>query len=208
MVEGDAGGHAHAFHVDRHAAVRGHLIDVAFVAAGNVQAPLVVESHTGGVHQFVDERLHAEVEVDAINRDRHFLAARAAEGGVDVAKRIHRGVGHRVQAVGDLHADIAGPRFARLLAAFHYQIARHGAVRHAGNQERIRADHNGRTHFADGDAGPLHLGEAFASNLKLAAGDGGRGRDFGDLRARIRRFPEGHIYLRLEHPASHNTSAA
>ena len=52
-----------------------------------------------------------------IDRHRHLLAARAAEGGVDIADGIDGRVGHRMQAVGDLHADVAGPGVARLLAA-------------------------------------------------------------------------------------------
>ena len=104
----------------------------------------------GGVHQLVDERLHVEVQVDLVDRDRDFLAARSAEGGEDIAEGIDGRVGHRMQAIGDQHADIAGPGLARSAAAFDHQFARGGAFRNPRDDERIRADDDRRAHFADG----------------------------------------------------------
>ena len=51
----------------------------------------------------------------------------------------------------------------------------------------------GRADFADGDAGPVRLGEALAANLQFAAGDGRGGRDLRDMRPGVGRFPERHI---------------
>ena len=116
-VEGDAGGDAHAFHVDRHVAGGRDLVDEAVIAAGDVEQALGIEGQAGGVHQVVEERLHAEVQVDLEHRYRDLLAARSAEGGVDIAEGVDRRIGHRVQVVGDQDADVAGPGFARLLAA-------------------------------------------------------------------------------------------
>ncbi len=189
-VEGQAGGHAHAFHVDRHVAGGRHLVDEAVVAAGDVEHALRVERQAGGVHQLVDERLHVEVQIDLVNRHRHLLAARSAEGGVDVAERIDRRVGDRVQVLGDQHADVAGPGFAGLLAVLDHQFAGGGAFRHARDDEGIRADDHRRADFADRDARPVRLREALAANLQLAAGDGGGRSDLCDLRLGSRAISE------------------
>ena len=90
-------------------------------------------------------------------------------------------VGHRMQAVGDQDADIAGPGLARLLAAFDHQFAGGGAFRHARDDQGIRADDHGRADVADGDARPVRLRKALPANLQLAAGDGGGGRHLRDL---------------------------
>ena len=87
-----------------------------------------------------------------------------------------------MQAVGDRNADIAGPRLAGLVAAFDDQLAGRGAFRHLGDHERIRPTIDGRADVADRDARPVRLGEAFAANLQLAAGDRRGRRDLGDLR--------------------------
>ena len=65
-----------------------------------------------GVHHVVDERRQIEIQVDAVNGYRHFLAARPAERRIDIADRIHRGARHRMQIFRDLDADIAVPRVA------------------------------------------------------------------------------------------------
>ena len=154
---------------------------------------MIVEGQAGGVHHLGDERLHGEVQIDLVDRDRHLLAARAAEGGVDVAEGVDRGVGDRVQVLGDQHADIAGPGFAGLPGAFDHQVARRSALGNARDDEGIRADHDGRADFADGDVGPLRPGEAFSANLQFAAGDGGGRRDLRDVRLVVGRFPERHL---------------
>src|SRR5882672_8407793 len=98
LVEREPGGHAHAFDENRHAAVGGGLIDHAVETAGYVQHALGIEGHGRGVHQIVDERLDVVVEVDFEDRYCHFLPARAAKRGVDVAESVHRWISHRVQA--------------------------------------------------------------------------------------------------------------
>src|ERR1019366_8965790 len=54
-IEDDAGGHAHAFHVNRAVARRRHAVDIAFVAAGGVQHVVLIDGQTAGVHQVTDE---------------------------------------------------------------------------------------------------------------------------------------------------------
>ena len=84
-----------------------------------------------------------------VDGDRDLLAARSAEGGVDVAEGVDGGIGDGMQAFGDEHADVAGPGFAGLVAALDHQFAGGGAFRNAGDDERIRADDDGRADFAD-----------------------------------------------------------
>src|SRR5690606_16749649 len=88
-IEGQAGGDAHALDVDLHVAVGSHLVDMSFEAAGDVQHALAIEVKPVGVHDVVDERLDVIVQVDFVTRHRNLLAARAAEGGIDVARGIY-----------------------------------------------------------------------------------------------------------------------
>ncbi len=191
-IEGDSGGHAHAFHEHGHVAVGRDLVDEAIVAAGDVQHALAIEGQRGGVHQLVDERLHGEVQIDLVDRDRDFLAARSAEGGVDIAEGIDRGVGDGMQAIGQQHADVARPGFAGLRAAFDHQFAGGGAFRHARDDEGIRADDHRRADFPDRHLRPIRPGKPLPPNLQLTAGDSGGRGDRGDAGLGIRWFPERH----------------
>ena len=139
-VEGDAGGHAHALDVDRHVAVGRRLGRRCRRSGWKHRAGRARSNASdGGVHQIVDERLHIEVEIDAIDRHRRLLPARSAEGGEDIAERIDGGVGHRMQAVGHQHADVAGPGFARLLSAARPPVRRRWRLRARARSPRNRS---------------------------------------------------------------------
>src|SRR5205814_1105014 len=56
-VEGDAGGHAHAFGVGGSGAVGSHAINSTVEAGGNIHLPLAIEGDRCRVHHFIDERL-------------------------------------------------------------------------------------------------------------------------------------------------------
>jgi len=71
-VEGDPGGHPHAFDENRHVAVGHRLVHETVVAAGDVEQALGVESQASGIHEVVDERLHAVVQVDLVDCHRTF----------------------------------------------------------------------------------------------------------------------------------------
>ena len=124
--------------------------------------PCCVEGERGGVHQFVDERLDGEVEIDLVDRDRDLLPARAAEGGEDIAERIDCRIGDGMQAVGHQHADVAGPGFAGLRAAFDHQFAGGGAFRNARDDEGIGTDDDRRADFADGHLGADRPGRSLS----------------------------------------------
>ena len=68
--------------------------------------------------------------VDAVDRHRDFLPARSAKRRVDVAEAVYGGIGDRVQAVGKLNPNVAGPCFALLRAAGDDQLASGCAFRH------------------------------------------------------------------------------
>ena len=142
--------------------------------------------------------LHVVIQIDLEYGHGDALAARAAEGGVDIAEGIHGRVGHRVQTVGDGEADIAGPRFARLVAAGYHQFSGGGAFRHAGDNQRIRADHHWRGYVADGHARPVGFRKAFSLNDQLAAHDGGCRLHLGDLRTAVGRFRIGILLIKIE----------
>ena len=155
--------------------------------------PCASKASAGGVHQIVDERLDVVVQVDLVNGDGDFLAARAAEGGVDVAERVDGRVGDGMQALGDLNADVAGPGLARLLAVLNHQLALGNALRNAHDHEGIRADDDGRGHFTDGDPRPVGLGKSLPLDLKFPAGDGRDGRNLRDLWPPVALFPNTHV---------------
>ncbi len=109
-VERDARSDAHAFHPELRTAVGRDAMDGSIVAAGNVQVALAVQSQAGGIHEFGDERFYCVIRRDFIERDRHFLPAMAAVGDVNVAFDVHRGIGHGMKIVGNLHAEVKGER--------------------------------------------------------------------------------------------------
>ena len=90
-----------------------------------------------------------------------------------------------MEAVGDEHADVAGPGVAGLCAATDDELAGGGALRNTGDDERIGADDDRRADIADGHPGAFFLREALASDLQFAARNR-RGRsDLGDERPGI-----------------------
>src|SRR5262249_32935794 len=106
VVEGETGSDTHAFDPNRDCAVRSGLVHDAVEAAGDVQHAIPIEGQAARVHQIVDEGLDVVIQIDLVDRDGHFLAARSAEGGKNIAEGVDGGVRHRVQAVGDRDADI------------------------------------------------------------------------------------------------------
>src|SRR5664279_5551610 len=82
-IEGDTGGHTHAFGVGRHVAIRSDAINGAIEARRNVEMSRTVEGHSSGVHHLVQERLYAVVGVDLVDRDGRFLSAGCGESNVE-----------------------------------------------------------------------------------------------------------------------------
>ena len=70
-----------------------------------------------------------------------------------------------------------------------------GALRHAHDHERIRADHHRRGHVAEADIGSRVRGQALAADLKFAAGNRRGGRDLENLRAGIVGFTKCHCCI-------------
>src|SRR5262249_6707401 len=132
-IERDPGGNAHTLHKHAHVAVGRNLVDEAVGASGDVHHSLTVQRHARSIHQVVDERLHSEVQINLVNGDRDLLPARSAERGVDIAERIYGRIGHRMQAVGHKHSDVASPGIAGQFAAFDHQFPGSRAFRHASN---------------------------------------------------------------------------
>src|SRR4029077_6083102 len=96
-VKGDARGDSHALGVRRHGAVLRDAIDGAVEARRDVHLPLAVEGNGRWVHQLRYERLHVVVGIDLEDRDWDFLPSRSGERDIDVAFRIDRGIGDRME---------------------------------------------------------------------------------------------------------------
>ena len=105
-IEGDAGGHAHAFGVGGHGSVGRDAVDGAIEARRNIHLALAIEGDGGGIHHLGDEGLDVVVGVDLEDGDRNFLAARTGESDVDIAFGVEGGVGHGVQIFGDGDSDL------------------------------------------------------------------------------------------------------
>ena len=92
-------------------------MDGAVVAAGNEQIAGAIDGQAGGINQRGDERLDAVVGGDLIERNGDALAARAAEGDINISERVDCWIAHGMQVVGDLqadgYADAAGSRDRR-----------------------------------------------------------------------------------------------
>ena len=112
-------------------------MDGALVAAGNEKIAVAIDGQAGGIHQFGDERLDAVVGGDFVERDGNFLAALPAEGDVDVAFGVDRGIADGMQVVRDLHAQRHGEGSAFGGAHAHAHRAARRALRHAREQKIV-----------------------------------------------------------------------
>src|SRR5579859_816548 len=178
-IEGDAGGDPHAFDPLFAAAVGSDAIDGAVVAAGNEEVAACVERQAGGIYKRSDEGFHGVAGIDFVERDGNTLAARPAEGHVNVSLGIYRGIADRMQVVGDLESQGHGKRLAFALRTYNLDGAAVGVFRYAGDQAVAAGERERRFRFAKADerAGAVPRGEAAAINRDLATGDCGGGRN-------------------------------
>ena len=173
-----------------------HLINDAVEAAGNVNEPVAADGDSGGVHHVVDERRHVEIQVDAVDGDRNLLAARSAEGRVNIADRIDRRAGHRVQIFGDLDADVAGPGFARAVSPFSTisspAEAPSGTLTITSELEPMTT---GAATSPMVTCGRSDVVEALPADVKFPARDRRFGLDLGDTRSAVGIFANCHVLL-------------
>ena len=127
----------------------------------------LVQRQAGRVHQLGDERLHRVIRSDAVERHWNFLPALPAEGDVHVPVRIHRGIAHGMQIVGDLHAKRKREGRALYASHAHAHRAAHRAFRHPRNQQIIRG--HDQTGFG---WAKLHLRARVIAHRKPVAPDG------------------------------------
>ena len=125
-VERDPCGDAHAFDPLLGAAFGCDAMNGAVIAAGDKKISRAIESEPAGIHQRSDERLHAVVRGDFIERNGNALAARAGERDVNVAFIVHRGIRDRMQVIRDLQSDMHGMRRALVAVG---RDAHHAAAR-------------------------------------------------------------------------------
>ena len=135
-VEGGAGGHAHAFGIDREVARRVHAVHIALGAGGHKQVAVGIEGQTGGIQNAGDKGGAAAIGAHAHHGDRRLLAARAGDGGVDHAGTADSGAGHRVQAVVELAGNAQRRGIGRACGGAHFNQACGGLRGHAESQAR------------------------------------------------------------------------
>src|SRR5262249_54782020 len=114
-VKRDPGRHSHALGVDRDGSIQGRFIDVAVKPAGNIQDVIPVEGQSGRIHDLREERLHVVIRVYLVHTDRYLLAARAAEGHIDVSILVDGRIRYGVHVVGDGNADLDSDGVAALV---------------------------------------------------------------------------------------------
>jgi len=183
-VEGDAGGDAHAFGVGGDGSLGGDAVDVAFGAGAGVEVAFGVEGEAGGVHEIADEGRDLEVAMDFKDGDGSGLAARAGEGGVDVAVGVDGGVGYGVEILcyGDGDAEVE--RVAGVAAAVEDEVAGDGAFGDADGGAGGAAEGDRGGGVADGGAGEAG-GEGVemqAVNFNFASRHGRGGREAVEMR--------------------------
>src|SRR5665213_2550165 len=139
-VEGDACRDAHTFHPQLRAAIRRDAMNRSIVAAGNIQIPVAVEREACGIHKFRDERFYFVVGRNFVKRNGDLLPSMAAISHINIALRVHRGIGDGVKIVGNLHAKMKGNGLARGARRFHADNAARGAIRHARDQIVLSRD--------------------------------------------------------------------
>src|SRR5487761_2716188 len=146
-------------------------------AVADVKMVVRVDGEPGGVHEIGNQRPHAMMRLDLVNRYRSLLPRRAAERRVDVPHRVHHRVRNRMQAVGHQYPDVT---LIRRVADL--QFARGSAFGHACDHEGIGPDDDGRVHLPKFHVGKRRASQSFPSNLKLSARNGRRWKDLGNLR--------------------------
>ncbi len=179
MIEGDARGDAHAFNPLLGAAIRRDPVNGAVVAAGDEEVAVAIEGQPGGIDQRSDERLDAVVGGDFVKRNGYALAARPAEGHVDIPVGVDRWVGDRMKIIRDLHGDGNRMWLAFALRRGYAHRAAVGVVRDARNQSIICRENQAGLRFAKvhDRARAAARSKAAAVNDDFAAGDGGGWRD-------------------------------
>ena len=105
LIEGDAGGDAHAFDVHGEVSAGRDLVDHAIVAAGGVEHAFGVEARPVAFIRSETSGSGVMMRIDFIDRNGSFLSGRSAEGGVDIAVAVDDGIGTGMQAIGDQDAD-------------------------------------------------------------------------------------------------------
>ena len=104
-VKSDTCCDAHTLGIGDHIAVRSDTVNGPIKARGHVHLTAPVKGDGGGIHQVHQKRFDFVVGIDLVDGDWNFLSAASRETDVDVALGVERGVGYRVQIVGDQHRN-------------------------------------------------------------------------------------------------------
>jgi hypothetical protein len=106
---------------------------------------------------------------------------------------VNGGIGDRVQAVGDLNADLAHPRAADMVALADDEFADRGSFRHPRNDKLIGSDDHRRRNIAEANVRAITFGQALAPNLELTARNRRRRGHLQYLGSILRALPSSHV---------------
>ncbi len=131
----------------------------------------MIESQARGIDQFGDEGLHGMVRSDLVERNGNLLPALAAERDVNIALGIDGGIPHRMQVVGDLHAQRNRKRRALHAAHANANRAAQGSIGNTGDQHVLGGHYQTAFHRTELHLGPRVVsdGKAVTTNSQLAA---------------------------------------
>ena len=159
-------------------------MNCAVVAAGDEEVPHAVKRQAARIRQRRDERLHAVIRCDLVERNRNSLAPRTGKRDVNIPVQVHRGIRDGMKIVRDLQADGHGMRRAFVAGSGYAHYAAIRPFRNSRHQPILAGQRNACFHFAK----PHHRtrlharDEAAPENRHLPAGNRRGGRNFLNVR--------------------------
>ena len=151
LIEGDAGGHTQAFRIRAEGSVRGHAIDGAVIARGNVKLALRIKRQPSSIHQLRQKRLDVVTGINLVDCDRYFLPPAPGKSHKNIAIAVDCRICYRVQALRNGLRDLELASIADIAVVLDRDLAGLRAKGHPSNQKIFRAYNNGATHAAEGD---------------------------------------------------------
>src|SRR5262249_40750647 len=112
----------------RHCAALVNPVDLALVATTDIQMAIRPKRHTRRIGNAREKRFDLPRARYTVQRDRHVLAFRPADGRINVPLRIHRRAGYRMQIVREARRHRKGDRIALPLILDNLDALRSGTL--------------------------------------------------------------------------------
>src|SRR5258708_22685559 len=114
-----------------------YAVDRAVVTRGNIKLAVGIKRQPGGVHQVGEKGPDVVIRIDLVDGNRDLLSAASGKCYVDIAFRIQRGIGNRMQVLRYGLGDLDFAPIADAAVVLYGDLAGVRAVRHASNQESL-----------------------------------------------------------------------